>query len=165
MLSPLTGLIDAARPDSDAARRFAALVEGLLSDAPRFDARAPQLRNMLMQWQTAGPELEALIDKSPGLHEARPLARDLSALGTAGLEALSFLTRGVEAPAEWRDARLAMLAEAAKPKAALEFPIIPGLRQLIIAATELQRLKEMPPAAWKSEIKTLAAPPAPQPGK
>jgi hypothetical protein len=30
------------------------------------------------------------------------------------------------------------------------------LRQLIIAATELQRLKEMPPAAWKSEIKTLA---------
>ncbi|HYP52061.1 MAG TPA: family 20 glycosylhydrolase, partial [Pyrinomonadaceae bacterium] len=113
MLSPLTGLIDAARPDSDAARRFASMVDGLLSDAPRFDARAPQLRNTLMQWQTAGPELEALIDKSPGLHEARPLARDLSALGAAGLEALSFLTRGVAAPAEWRDARLAMLDEAA----------------------------------------------------
>jgi hexosaminidase len=138
MLSPLTGLIDAARPDSDAARRFAAMVDGLLSDAPRFDARAPQLRNTLMQWQSAGPELEALIDKSPGLHEARPLARDLSALGTAGLEALSFLTRGVQAPAEWRDARLAMLEQAAKPKAALEFPIIPSLRKLIIAAGEKQ---------------------------
>jgi hexosaminidase len=156
MLSPLTGLIDAARPDSDAARRFTAMVDGLLSDAPRFDARAPQLRNTLMQWQSAGAELEALIDKSPGLHEARPLARDLSAMGTAGLEALSFLTRGVAAPASWRDARLAMLDEAAKPKGALEFPVVPSLRQLIIAATELQRLKEMPPAAWKSEIKTLA---------
>ncbi|HEV7905232.1 MAG TPA: family 20 glycosylhydrolase [Pyrinomonadaceae bacterium] len=157
MLSPLTGLIDAARPDSDAARRFSASVEGLLSDAPRFDDRAQQLRSTLAQWQSAGPELEALIDKSPGLHEARPLARDLSALGAAGLEALSFLTRGVAAPAAWRDARLAMLDEAAKPKAALEFPVIPALRQLIVAATELHRLKEMPPAAWKSEVKTLAA--------
>ncbi|HEX8423710.1 MAG TPA: family 20 glycosylhydrolase, partial [Pyrinomonadaceae bacterium] len=138
MLSPLTGLIDAARPDSDAARRFAAMVDGLLSDAPRFDARAPQLRNMLTQWQSAGPELEALIDKSPGLHEARPLARELSALGTAGLEALSFLTRGVQAPAEWRDARLALLDQAAKPKAALEFPFIPSLRRLIVAASEKQ---------------------------
>ena len=165
MLSPLTGLIDTARPDSDAARRFNALVEGLLSDAPRFDARAPQLRNTLTQWQSAGPELEALIDKSPGLHEARPLARELSAMGTAGLEALSFLTRGVAAPAEWRAARLSMLDEAAKPKAALEFPIIPALRQLIIAAAELQRLGAMTPADWKSEIKTLAAPPAKQPGK
>jgi hexosaminidase len=165
MLSPLTGLIDAARPDSDAARRFSASVDALLSDAPRFDDRAMQLRNTLMQWQAAGPELEALIDKSPGLHEARPLARDLSAMGTAGLEALSFLTRGVAAPVAWRDARLAMLDEAAKPKAALEFPVIPSLRQLIVAATELQRLKEMPPAAWKSEVKTLAAPPSKQPGK
>src|SRR5205823_2171338 len=38
MLSPLTGLVDASRPDSDEARRFAALVDGLLSDAPRFQA-------------------------------------------------------------------------------------------------------------------------------
>jgi hexosaminidase len=165
MLSPLTGLIDAARPDSDTVRRFNAMVDGLLTDAPRFDARAPQLRSMFTQWQTAGPELEALIDKSPGLHEARPLARDLSAMGTAGLEALSFLTRGVAAPAAWRDARLAMLDEAAKPKAALEFPFIPSLRQLIVAAAELQRLGEMPPAEWKSQIKTLAAPPAKQTGK
>lgn len=34
MLTPLTRLIDAARPDSAAARRFAALVDGMLSDAP-----------------------------------------------------------------------------------------------------------------------------------
>jgi hypothetical protein len=71
----------------------------------------------------------------------------------------------VAAPAAWRDARLAMLDEAAKPKAALEFPVIPSLRQLIIAAAELQRLGEMPPAEWKSQIKTLAAPPAKQTGK
>ena len=36
MLSPLTGLVDAARPDSEAARQFAEMVDGFLADAPRL---------------------------------------------------------------------------------------------------------------------------------
>jgi hexosaminidase len=157
MLSPLTGLIDAARPDSDAARRFAATVDGLLSDAPRFEAHSQQLRNTLTQWRNAGPELETIIDRSPALHEARPLAKDLNELGTTGLEALSFISRGVAPSPEWRDARLAALDRAASPKGGLEFPIIPGVRQLVIAASELHQLKQMTPAEWKTQVKTLAA--------
>jgi hexosaminidase len=164
MLSPLTGLIDAARPDSDAARRFAATVDGLLSDAPRFEAHSQQLRNTLTQWRNAGPELETIIDRSPALHEARPLAKDLNELGTTGLEALSFISRGVAPSAEWRDARLAALDRAASPKGGLEFPIIPSVRQLVIAASELHQLKQMTPAEWKTQVKTLAALPK-QPGK
>ncbi|HYO63358.1 MAG TPA: family 20 glycosylhydrolase [Pyrinomonadaceae bacterium] len=162
MLSPLTGLIDAARPDSAAARRLAASVDALLSDAPRFDSHSPQVRSALTQWLAAGPELEAMIDGSPALHEARPLARDLSELASAGLEALSYLSRGVAPPAEWRDARLAAIDNAAKPKAALEFAVIPSLRQLVIAAAELPRLKQTTPAEWRAQVKALAAPP-PQP--
>ena len=164
MLSPLTGLIDAARPDSDAARRFDLLVDRLLSDAPRFDSHSQQVRGALTQWLSAGAELEALIDGSPALHEARPLARDLSELATAGLEALSYLSRGVAPPAEWRDARLATLDNAAKPKAALEFAVIPSLRQLVVAAAELPRLKETTPAAWRAQVKALAVPTTKQPG-
>jgi hexosaminidase len=165
MLSPLTGLVDAARPDSEAARRFAALVDGLLSDAPRFDSRSRELRQVLSGWRDAGPELEAMIDASPALHEARPLARDLSAMGEAGLEALSYLSRGVAAPAEWRDARLAALEEAARPKAALESVVVAGVRQLVVAASELPRLSQATPAEWKTHVKTLAAPPSNQPAK
>jgi hexosaminidase len=166
MLSPLTGLIDAARPDSDAARRFASHVDGLLSDAPRFEAHAMQLRNTFTRWQADGPELEVLIEDSPALHEARPLAKDLSELGTTGLEALSYISRGVAAPPEWRDARLAAVEQAAKPKAALEFVVVQSLRQLIHAAAELPRLGQLTPAEWKAQVKTLAAPapPAPRPG-
>jgi hexosaminidase len=163
MLSPLTGLIDAARPDSDAARRFAWSVEAFLSDAPRFEAHAEQLRHTLTQWRSAGPELEVLMEKSPALHEARPLASELAALGTMGLEALSYLSRGIEPSNEWRDARLAALEQAAKPKAALEFPFITSLRQLVIAASELPRLKQSTPTEWKAQVKTLAAPPAKPP--
>jgi hexosaminidase len=156
MQSPLTGLIDAARPDSSAARRFSAMVEELLSDAPRFDAHSQQLRTILMQWRNAGPELEAMIDKSAALQEARPLAHDLAELGTTGLEALSYISRGVAPTAEWRNARLSALDQAAKPKAALEFPVIPGVRQLVIAASELPRLGQMTPAEWRAQVRTLA---------
>jgi hexosaminidase len=156
MLAPLTGLVDAARPDSEAARRFTSLVDGLLSDAPRFELRAQEIQNMLTEWRGAGPELEALMDGSPSLHEARPLAKDLSEIGAAGLEALSFLTRGVAPSAEWRDARLSLLEQAAKPKAALEFPIIPSVKELIIAAYELPQLKTLMPHEWRKRVKQLA---------
>ncbi|MBV8857984.1 MAG: hypothetical protein JOZ02_13710, partial [Acidobacteria bacterium] len=155
--APLTGLIDAARPDSEEGRRFNAAVDALLSDAPRFASRAEQLRGTLTAWRDAGPELAALIDRSPALAEARPLAADLPALGAAGLEALSYLARGAAPTAEWRDARLAALEQAARPKAALEFVVIDGLRQLVVAAYEQQRLRQMTAAEWKAQVKALTA--------
>ena len=80
------------------------------------------------------------------------------------MEALSYLSRGVTPPAEWRDSRLAAIDNAAKPKAALEFAVIPSLRQLVFAAAELPRLKQMTPADWRAHVKSLAAQPAKQPG-
>ena len=118
----------------------------------------------LRKWRDAGPELEATIDRSAALQEVRPLAKDLSDLGTIGLEALSFLRKGVAPPPEWLAARLAALDAIAKPKAALEFPVVPSVRQLVVAASELPRLGQMGPAEWKTQVKTLAAPPAKQPG-
>ena len=82
MLSPLTGLVDAARPDSEAARRFAELVDALLGDAPRFESHAQKIQETLTQWRDASPQLEAIIDKSPSLQEAR---RRSSSVGNSGL--------------------------------------------------------------------------------
>src|SRR5256714_12826118 len=118
MLSPLTGLVDAARPDSEAARRFATLVDALLSDAPRFETYSREIENTLNEWHNAGPQLEALIDGSPALAETRPLAGDLSQIGTTGLEALSYLTKGVAPGGERRASRPAGLEEASRPKGA-----------------------------------------------
>jgi hexosaminidase len=165
MLSPLTGLVDAARPDSKASRNFTRLVDGLLSDAPRFESRSQEMQNILIGWRNAGTQLEPMIERSPALQEAKPLAADLTQLGTIGLEALSFLTREVQPTIEWRNARLAVLEQAAKPKAALEFPIIPSIRELIIAAYELPQLKTMSPAEWRSRVKQIAAQTNSQPNK
>jgi hexosaminidase len=160
MLSPLTGLVDAARPDSAAARGFTRRVNLLLSDAPRFALHFSTLRDTLTSWRDAEPVLETLIDRSPALAEARPLTRDMASAGEIGLEALSYIQQGVQPSAEWRDARLAALAEIEKPKAALEFPFIEALRELVHAAHEQPALRQMTPAEWRARIKTLAAPPA-----
>ncbi len=156
MLSPLTGLVDAARPDSEAARQFASNVDAFLSDAPRFALYRPNLEHTLAEWQTAGRALGPMIDRSAALQEARPLANNLSAIAEAGLEAMSYLSARDAATTEWRNEQLAKLDEAAKPKAALEFVVITSVRKLVIAAVELPQLRTITPAEWKKRVTTQA---------
>lgn len=160
MLSPLTGLVDAARPDSEAGRRFAANVDAFLSDAPRFALYRENLETTLAEWETASRGLGPMIDRSPALQEARPLANNLSAIAAAGLDAISHLSAGDSPAPEWRDAQLARLDEAAKPSAALEFVVITSVRKLVIAAAELPQLRSTTPADWKKRVTMMATPSA-----
>jgi len=77
----------------------------------------------------------------------------------AGMEALSYLKLGTTPTTEWRDAQLAKLDEASKPKAALEFVVISSVRKLVIAAAELPQLNSTPVTEWKKRVNTLASPP------
>jgi hexosaminidase len=160
MLSPLTGLVDAARPDSFEARRFNAAAEAFLSDAPRFESGRRELREALAEWLDAGTQAEALMEQSPALAEAKPLATDLRRASTVVAEALSFIEKGSVPGPGWREASLAVLDEASKPKAALELPAVQGMRLLVIAAAEQSALRQTTPAEWKARVKSLAAPPA-----
>ncbi|HXM33856.1 MAG TPA: family 20 glycosylhydrolase, partial [Pyrinomonadaceae bacterium] len=54
MLSPLSGLIDGTRPDSETARHFAAMVNAFIADAPRFDLYRPNINAALVEWRSAG---------------------------------------------------------------------------------------------------------------
>jgi hexosaminidase len=165
MLSPLTGLVDAARPDSETARHFNSNVDAFLSDAPRFTLNRSDLERTLAEWQAAGRALGPMIDRSPALSEAKPLANDLSAIAEAGLEALSYLSSAGAPTAEWRQALLTRLDDAAKPKGALEFVVITSVRKLVVAAAELPELRSMSPAEWNKRVTTLASPPAPPAAK
>jgi hexosaminidase len=160
-LTPLTGFVDVARADSMAAIQFRIAVEELLTDAPRFRDRRDDLVTMLTTWRNIRPAVDRLIDQAPALRETAPLAVDVSALGSLGLEALSFLASGIAPPAEWRDASLARVDAAAKPRAAIELAVTPTLRRLVVAAAEIPRLGTMPRDAWKALVDKLAAPPAP----
>ena len=157
MLSPLTRFIDAARPDSEAGRRFASLVDGLLADAPDFRRNQDRIKTVLTEWRDIRPALDAMIERSPILREAEQLPRDLSELGTAGLEALSYLAADVAPPGGWREAKMTMLEQAAKPKAEVEFAMIGPVRKLIILAAEMPGLKSIPQSQWRDRVMTLTA--------
>lgn len=138
MLSPLTSFVDAARPDSETARHFAAMVTGLLADAPRYQTNREEIQRTLAKWRDARPGIETIIQRSAILRETESLAAELSELGQTGLEALACLVGSKAPDREWREGKLAILARAAKPKpSAVEFAILPSVKQLVIAASEL----------------------------
>ena len=158
MLSPLTGVVDATTPDSEAARRLAQMVDAFLADAPRFLVYREEITKTLDDWEASAVSLNALIDQSPALKEIKPLATNLLDLGATGLESVAHLKLNSPATAEWREMRFATLDEAAKPYGALEFVVIPSLRKLVIAAAEVHRLETMNAADWNKHVSRLASP-------
>jgi hexosaminidase len=141
-LSPLTSLVDAAQADASGARRFSALVESFLADSPRFQVNRDVLREILGEWRDLEPQISRMIDRSPILHDAEPVAAHVSLIGEAGLEALSYIRSGETPPAGWADAKTALLADAAKPtSAAVEIAVIPAMKKLIAAASQVQSRK------------------------
>lgn len=158
-LGPLTHLVDAVSVDSIGARRVSALADGLLDDAPRFATNQSALLTTFAAWRDERSPLESLIDRAPALRETEPLVQTLSTVGGIGLDAVGALAARTPLAAEWRDQKIAALDEAAKPKAALEFPFLFAIRELVIAATEQGQLATMTPQEWRAKVRTLATPP------
>ena len=126
MLSPLTGLIDAAQPDAPAALNFNRAVErSALAD----------LKTMVEGWQRHEDVIASVIAASPALAEAKQLPADLKALNRIALESIVALTNGSTQSAEWKAARIAELDAIAKPKAGVEFMTLPGIKKLVEAAS------------------------------
>jgi hexosaminidase len=132
-LTPLTHLVDAARPDPLSRWRIGALVDSLLAD-PRHAAGRTALATMFGAWRDLRPRLQAEADSSPLAAEAFPAADVLADLGSAGLEALTFLGDGAAPPDGWLARVTPILDRADRPLGLLRLPFAPALRRLIAAA-------------------------------
>ncbi|MEP6900740.1 MAG: family 20 glycosylhydrolase [Actinomycetota bacterium] len=132
MLSPLTGLIDAAQTDARDAREFNKLVRKMAAQKS-FAEDALTLNVIFSSWQSAGYSLKILMEKAPALIEAKQLATDLQSLGEIGVETAEMLKTGKTSSAEWREAKLKNLDEIAKQKAALEFQVVEAMKVLVNA--------------------------------
>jgi hexosaminidase len=149
--SALDRLVDTARPDSVSMRTFQNELDlYLLSPA---DARSDAaLRGIFTTWRDNHAVLEPILTASTLGQEARPLSRDLAALGAVGLEALDSIRGGRSASADWT-ARSRGIVEAAAPaRAEVEFFVVPGLAKLVLAASELDQLRSMTPAEWNRKL-------------
>jgi hypothetical protein len=132
MLSPLTGLIDAAQADAGGAREFNKLVKTYAKNQDFQNALIP-LSIFFAEWKNSGAVLKKQIEKAPALIEANQLAADLENLGEMGTEAAEFFRSGKKSSAEWRDEKLKTLGEIAKQKAGLEFQVIESMKTLVNA--------------------------------
>ena len=127
--TPLNRLVDAERPESDAARQFAGLVADWKSNKGEISQR-------LTRWRDDTSSALPLIKRSGLLQEDAPLAEDVSVLATAGIQALDHLDSGKPAPAAWVTEQLALCDRASKPRAELLIMIIPSIRALVQAAKQ-----------------------------
>ena len=132
MLSPLTGLIDAAQADAPGAREFNKLIRTYAKNNDFKNALIP-LSIFFANWKNSGATLARQIDAAPALTEARQLAADLENLGNIGQEAAEFFRTGKNSDAGWRDEKLKALTEIAKQKAGVEFQVIESMKVLVNA--------------------------------
>jgi hexosaminidase len=132
-ITPLDRLVDALHPESDAARHFAGLVDGVVKNPAGTDARTMQ--DQLTAWRDNDRQLAPLLQSNAGLQEVIPLSQNLSAVSAAGLQALDYIKAGGRAPAAWRDSQLNMLKQAEKPQSEMLNMIVPSVRKLVEATT------------------------------
>jgi hexosaminidase len=139
--TPLDRLVDAARPESMAARAFRASVDRFLSGATPDD----EVRKSLTTWRDNHAVLDPILAASPTGAEARSLSRHLSNLGTLGLEALGAVGAGKVPDAGWTAAATKTLKEARKAQAEVELAVGLPVRKLVLAAERWDNLKALAP--------------------
>lgn len=129
----LNRLVDAARPESAVAHRFAELVEKYIQSGYQDSAAEGQMRSWLVRWQGNHANLNPLLERSFLLAEDEPLSEDLATLATAGLQALDSIGRKQTLPEAWRTEQLAVVERAMKPRANLLVMVAPSIQKLIEA--------------------------------
>jgi hexosaminidase len=106
--TPLTGLVDTVRPESETAREFAALVD-------RMDRE--QMRIWLTRWR----------DNVVGIEPSQVLSR----LATIGLQALDYLDRNQRPPDTWLAEQRAFFETVKKPQNEVRLAIVPSIEKLV----------------------------------
>ena len=135
-LTPLNQLVDAIPADPPSRHNFELAVRAYLQSPATQSPEETRLIATFKTWIAADPEILRLMTDSPTLAYAESRAQQLAELGAVGLEALSYLSSGLPAPAGWKAARMGILDEAEKPQALVRFTVTKPLRNLVGAVPE-----------------------------
>ncbi|MDZ7341496.1 MAG: family 20 glycosylhydrolase [candidate division KSB1 bacterium] len=140
--SPLTRVVDAARPDAPMAREFRWRIERLLSSAEHAAGELTTIREQLLIWKNNHAALLTTIRMSPMLKEITTLSEDLSIVAGIGLEALGYLMNGTQADQNWMQGSLAKLQQAKQPRGQSELMIVDAVEKLVWKAAGVKDQKE-----------------------
>jgi hexosaminidase len=129
-LTPLTGLVDAARPDPWARPRLNRLAREVAANPAGAVSQREELARTFTSWRPLAQQVAGLADSMPLARDGVPAARALSQLGDLGLQALEYLGTG-GAPAEWKTRARASLDTLAGPQGLLRLVGVDAVRVLL----------------------------------
>ena len=121
-LVPLNRLVDAARPESESVRALEQAA-GKLDLAP--------LREQFTRWAANDARFQPLAADNALLAELKPLSRDLSALGVAGLRIVTYLESRRPAPKAWLSQQASELTRMLKPRNEVVLAAVRPVRLLL----------------------------------
>jgi hexosaminidase len=135
-LTPLDNLVDAIRPDPPSRHDTNRLTHQFLRAPVSSEEARAALEKGFESWIAVAPAIEARLAASPLLAQAQLRAQQLPQLATAGVEALTYLSKGTKAPTGWKQRNLALIEAAKKPQALVRFTFLPPLEELVNAVPE-----------------------------
>jgi hexosaminidase len=129
--TPMNGLADSVRPESEASRQFAFAVDSAHDRLYRSPESLDAIMKQLSLWKDAVAQLKPIFDQSYLLVEAKSLLELFEALDKTGLESLGYISSGQKAPESWQKEAYALLDRADKPNAEVMIAIAPSIRKLV----------------------------------
>jgi hexosaminidase len=132
--TPLTRLVDAARPDPPARWSSLTLVERFLADSGHTPALRDSLRRDFTAWQALAPAVHAVAVRKPPAREGVAAADALARVGRVGSAALDRLNGSVAATRAWQDSARAALDSSTGPQGLLRLVVVDAVRWLVEVA-------------------------------
>ncbi|HET9708240.1 MAG TPA: family 20 glycosylhydrolase [Gemmatimonadales bacterium] len=129
--TPLTRLIDAARPDPPSRWGSLTMVERFVADSGTSPVLRDSLRQAFTAWQTLAPAVHAIAVRTPlardGVQAVDALAR-VAGVGSAALDRYAGTVAGTAA---WRDSARVVLDSATGPQGLLRLTVVDAVRWLV----------------------------------
>ena len=136
---PLTRMVDAVYPESEAARNFNNLVQTYIQSGYKDQAAEAHIRYWLTTWRDNDAHLHTLLAQSALLQEDGTLSQNLAAVATAGLQALDSLDKSQPPSDSWKEQQGPLFAQAKKPVADMLLMIVAPVQQLVDASATAPR--------------------------
>jgi hexosaminidase len=131
--TPLNRFVDAARPESETVRALEEAASRVAANPAAASADIEVLKAQFTIWAANDASFTPVANGNALLEEVKPLSKDLSALGGAGLKLLAILQGGEAAAPTWMTSEDAELTRMAKPIAEVNLAAVRPVRTLFDA--------------------------------
>jgi hexosaminidase len=132
VFSPFTKLADVASPDQPIPRIFRKQVDSFLVNPS--STLYGEITEKLILWKDNNMQFKEVLNNSPVLQEAASLSENLSALASAGLEAMQYIKNQKKPGGDWLQNKLIIVTHAREQGGRCELQVVDAIQKLIVGA-------------------------------